>query len=138
MSRRLEMGRAVLASSRQSIELWLTTLITISSPQLTINLEQLSSRHLLTLLSSGQVWTGRGDSTRVELRLTLRGEPFPYLELQDLLQSIFQAPVSGLFDCRVNENKQLIEVLGMVSIKAETYTSGGFLTRGWSSMHNHH
>lgn len=98
MSRRLEMGRAVLALSQQNIELWLTTLITISSPQRTINLEQLSSRYLLTFLSSGQVWVGRSDSTRIEIQLTLRGEPFPYLEFQDLLQSILQAPVSELLD----------------------------------------
>ncbi|KAH7389586.1 hypothetical protein DE146DRAFT_170752 [Phaeosphaeria sp. MPI-PUGE-AT-0046c] len=30
---------------------------------------------------------------RIEICLTLRGEPFPHLELQDLIQSILQAPV---------------------------------------------
>ena len=138
MSRRLEMGRAVLASSQQNIELWLTTLITISSTQLAVNLDQLSPRYLLTLLSSGQVWVGRSDSTRIEIRLTLRGEPFPYLEFRDLLQSILQAPVSAPSHHRVNENKQLIDILGMVSIEAETHYSRRYPTRGRSCIYNHH
>lgn len=117
------MGRAVLASSKQNIELWLTTLITISSTQQWINLKQYSSRYLLTFLSSGQVWIGRSGPTRLEICLTLRGEPFPRLELQDLLQSITQAPVSEPRSCHAIQNDSLTEVSDVVSIEAETYLS---------------
>lgn len=94
MVRNLEVGRAVLASSTLPLELWLTTLITISPAQHSIDLEQLSSHCLLELLSSGYIWVDHGRAARVELTLTFHGEPLPRQELQDLVQNICQAPVS--------------------------------------------
>jgi hypothetical protein len=96
MSRTVEVGRAVLASSTQHLELWLTTLIVISPLQQWINIGQLSSRSILKHMSSGEVWVGRGNGLRLEISIMLRGEPFPLTEFQELLSSIIEAPVSGL------------------------------------------
>jgi hypothetical protein len=96
MARTIEVGRAVLASSTQHLELWLSTLIIISPAQQSIDIEQFSSQSLLSLLSSGDVWIGRDKGICIEVCLTLRGEPFPQLELQELIQSIILAPVSHL------------------------------------------
>lgn len=97
MARTFEVGRAVLASTTQHLELWLSTLITLSSSQESIDLEQLSVHSLSRLLSSGHIWVGRGNGMRIELALTRRGEPFPKLELQMLREKIIQAPVRLLY-----------------------------------------
>jgi hypothetical protein len=94
MVRTVEVGRAVLASSTQHLELWLSTLITISPSQHSINVEQLSPHILLNFLSSGNVWVGRGRGLRVEIVLTLRGESFPQQAFQELMNIILQASVS--------------------------------------------
>jgi hypothetical protein len=96
MVRTIEVGRAVLASSAHHLELWLSTLITISPLQHSIDVEQLSPSLLLNFLSSGNVWVGRGHGLHVEISLTLRGETFPQQALQELMSSILQAPVSAL------------------------------------------
>jgi hypothetical protein len=95
MSRVVELGRAVLASSTQNLELWLTTLITISPSQHSINLQQLSASSILQLLSSGDVWIGRGHGMCIELDLSLRGEQLPHQQFHDLINSILEAPVSA-------------------------------------------
>ncbi|KAF2833612.1 hypothetical protein CC86DRAFT_311544 [Ophiobolus disseminans] len=93
MARTLEVGRAVLASSKYPIELWLTTLITISPTQHSIDIQQLSSRTVLSILSSGRVWVHRGNGLRLQLEITLRGEPLPHQQLQELTYDILSAPV---------------------------------------------
>jgi hypothetical protein len=95
MSRAVEVGRAVLASSTQHLELWLTTLIIISPTQQSINIDQLSSHSILNQMASGRVWIGRGNGLRLEVSIMLRGEPFPINEFQELLNSLLEAPVSG-------------------------------------------
>jgi hypothetical protein len=94
MARTVEVGRAVFASSAQHLELWLSTLITISPSQHSIDIEQLSPYSLLHLLSSGNVWVGRGHGLRVEIGLTWRGDTFPPREFQELINNIVQASVS--------------------------------------------
>lgn len=94
MTRTVEVGRAVLTSSTQHLELWLTTLIDISPAQHSTNIEKLSSLSLLHYLSSGDAWVGRGNGMHIEMVLNLRGEPFPRHELQELRDMITQAPVS--------------------------------------------
>jgi hypothetical protein len=94
MVRTVEVGRAVLASSAQHLELWLGTLITISPSQYSLDIEQLSSHLLLNFLSSGNAWVGRGRGLRVEIVLTLRGETFPQQAFQELMNMILQASVS--------------------------------------------
>ncbi|KAF1921935.1 hypothetical protein BDU57DRAFT_67452 [Ampelomyces quisqualis] len=93
MVRTLEVGRAVLASSTQHLELWLTTLIIISPSQHSIDLEQLSSHCLLRLLSSGNLWVDRGRAMPIQLSLTFQGEPLPFQDLRELVQNICQAPI---------------------------------------------
>lgn len=95
MARTIEVGRAVLASSTQRLELWLTTLITISPLQHSIDLQQLSSSSLLSLLSSGDIWVGRGHGMHVELQLTMRGEQLSRRQFQELTNNILEAPVSA-------------------------------------------
>jgi hypothetical protein len=94
MSRTIEVGRAVLSSSTQRLELWLTTLITIS-PSQQIDNQQLSSPALLRLLSSGNLWMGRGSGMLMQIELTLRGEPLPQERFSGLIENIMSAPVSA-------------------------------------------
>lgn len=94
MSRLAELGRAVLCSPAQNLELWLTTLITVSPQQGDIDLQQLKPSQLLDFLSSGDVWVCRGSDMHLELLITLREEPLPHRQLQDLVENILQAPVS--------------------------------------------
>ncbi|KAF1940967.1 hypothetical protein EJ02DRAFT_378837 [Clathrospora elynae] len=93
MSRSLEVGRAVLCSPTTNLELWLTTLITISPKQGAINFQQLKPARLLDLLSSGSVWVGRDHGMHIELRLTLAEECLDRRQLRDLTESILRAPV---------------------------------------------
>lgn len=95
MIRDLELGRAVIASTTQNVELWLTTLITVSSSQSSINIHQLPTGTLLSLLSNGGGWVGRGSGMRMEIELTLRGEPLPHQQFQDIVNGILGAPVSS-------------------------------------------
>jgi hypothetical protein len=116
MARTVEVGRAVLASSTQHIELWLTTLITISPSQHSIDTEQFSAHSLLSFMLSGKAWVGRDNGMRVEVGLTLRGEPFPHREFQDLISSIVQAPV---IISSSSTRKMTYIPSDMVSIEAE-------------------
>ncbi|KAF2127246.1 hypothetical protein P153DRAFT_387792 [Dothidotthia symphoricarpi CBS 119687] len=93
MPRTIELGRAVLSSPATNLELWLTTLITISPQQDSTNIDQFSSASLLVLLSSGDVWVGRGNGLHIDLHLTLRGEPLAHRQLQELANNIVKAPV---------------------------------------------
>jgi hypothetical protein len=118
MSRTIEVGRAVLTSSAQHQELWLRTLITISPSQHSIDLEQLSPHIILNLLSSGNVWVGRGHGMRVEIGLTWRGETFPQQELHELVNNIVQAPVSSLSWITVHiETLTLSQVWSQLKLK---------------------
>jgi hypothetical protein len=103
MTRTFEVGRAVLASTTQNLELWLSTLITLSPSQDSIDVEQLSFRSLSHLLSSGKIWIGRGNCMRIELAISHRGEPFPRLELQMMREKIIQAPVRLLVIAATND-----------------------------------
>lgn len=94
MLRSIELGRAVLCLPGTNLELWLSTLITISLKQDKINIQQLKSVQLLNLLSSGKVWLHRGLGMYVDLYVTLRGEPVSHAQLQDLSQILLTAPVS--------------------------------------------
>jgi hypothetical protein len=102
MTKTVEVGRAVLTSSKQTLELWLTTLIDISPSQQATNIEKLSSLCLLQCLSSGNVWVSRGNGMRIELVLSVRGAPFPKRQLQELRNKITQAPVSLLVPREIN------------------------------------
>jgi len=98
MARTIEVGRAVLSCPTHALELWLTTLITVSPLQQSIDLQQLSPCDLLSLLASGTIWVGRGNGMRVEIEVTLRGEQLPPQQLQELVSSIISAPVSSVTD----------------------------------------
>lgn len=96
MSRSIELGRAVLCSPAANLELWLTTLITISPQQDDTNLQDFKPAQLLELLASGNVWVRRGHGMHIDLLPTLREEPLPHRQLQDLIEGILRAPVSVL------------------------------------------
>lgn len=96
MSRSIELGRAVLCSPAANLELWLTTLITISPQQDVTDIAHLKPAQVLDFLSSGNVWVCRGHGMHIELLLTLREEPLPQRQLQDLVEGILRAPVSVL------------------------------------------
>ena len=104
MARTFEVGRAVLASTTHNLELWLSTLITLSPSQDSIDVEQPSFHSLTRILSSSDIWVGRGNGMRIELALTHRGEPLPKLNLQMLREMIIQAPVRLLFIAATNHS----------------------------------
>ena len=94
MSRSLELGRAVLCSPALTLELWLTTSITISLMQGRSDLQQLKSAELLKMLSSGDFWVCRAVGLHVRFHLTLRDELFPPPQLQIVTDTLLKAPVS--------------------------------------------
>lgn len=98
MSRTVELGRAVISSQNAKFELWLTTLITVSQQQESVNLHQLGVQAVLDIMSSGDVWVGRDTGMYLALNVTIRGEPLTSNQLQWLAESIISAPVS---DCSV-------------------------------------
>ena len=85
----------MLSTSAASLELWLRTLITIT-PQQCTNLELHDATPVLSLLSSGEVWVGRGNGLFIDLDLTLRGQPLSDEQLRELSEAILDAPVSTL------------------------------------------
>lgn len=94
MSRSLELGRAVISSQIPSIELWLTTFITVSSQQGGINdVQRLTCSEILELLFSKSVWVSRANGTHMTLEITLNGEPLGH-NMEALAQSLIHAPVS--------------------------------------------
>jgi len=97
MSRTIELGRAVLDSSVTQLQLWFTTLITISPQQNSIDIQHLKQTALLEYLSSGKVWVSRGYDMYIELEITNDGEPLGQRELHILGQQIINAPVSKLY-----------------------------------------
>jgi hypothetical protein len=97
MRKSIELGRAVLSTSTANFELWLKTLITISPQQQCTNLEQRDAASILSFLSSGDVWVGRGNGLYIDLDITLSGKPLADKQLQQLSEAILEAPVS-MFD----------------------------------------
>jgi hypothetical protein len=95
MTRSIELGRAVLCSPTSNLELWLTTLITLSLTPDENNMQQLKPARLLDHLASGHVWVGRGHGMHMKLALTLSEEPLDRNHLQDLTDAIVRAPVGA-------------------------------------------
>ncbi|KAH7401580.1 hypothetical protein BKA66DRAFT_565202 [Pyrenochaeta sp. MPI-SDFR-AT-0127] len=95
MATPIELGRAVLCAPTTNLELWLTTLITVSPQRGRIDIRQLKSSQILDLMSTGHVWTCRGHVMHAELHLMFREEPLPHTQLRDLAESIVQGPVWG-------------------------------------------
>jgi hypothetical protein len=96
MSRTIELGRAVLDSSSAKLQLWLTTLITISPERDSTNVQHLNTQALLDLLLSGNVWVGRGNGMHMVLELTANGDPIGSKDLQVLAEQIINAPVGAI------------------------------------------
>ncbi|KAF2635993.1 hypothetical protein P280DRAFT_553338 [Massarina eburnea CBS 473.64] len=92
MSRTVELGRAVVSSTVTYQELWLTTLITLSPKQRSINLQHFSTTSLIDFLSSGDVWVERGNGMHLALEITSQSEPLDNEELQSLSEGITNAP----------------------------------------------
>ncbi|KAF3052471.1 hypothetical protein E8E11_010310 [Didymella keratinophila] len=93
MRKSIELGRAVLSTTTANSELWLTTLITISPQQQCTNLEQRDAASILSHLSSGDVWVGRGQGLYIDLDITLKGQPLAEDQLQQLSEALLEAPV---------------------------------------------
>lgn len=94
--KQIELGRAVLATSTTDLDLWCKTLITISSQQQDINLERHSEASLLGLLSSNEVWVGRGNGLHIDLDITFDRQPIADVQLRQLSDAILDAPASTL------------------------------------------
>jgi hypothetical protein len=94
MHKSIELGRAVLSTSTPNLELWLKTLITVSSQQGHTDFELHTATSLLEILSSGEAWVGRGNGLYIDLVLTYRGQPLANEQLQCLSDAILGAPVS--------------------------------------------
>ncbi|KAF1960280.1 hypothetical protein CC80DRAFT_532772 [Byssothecium circinans] len=92
MERTVELGRAVLSLTTTNLELWLTTLITISPKQHTTNFQQLRSASLIDFLSSGETWVDRGNGMHMVLEITLRGEHLESDKLRRVAEGIVKAP----------------------------------------------
>jgi len=93
MSRTLELGRAVLGSQSASLQLWLTTSITLSSQDESTNLKQLNPTQIIEDLLSGKYWVCRGNGLHLALELTVQGESLDCEKREQLARSITNAPV---------------------------------------------
>lgn len=98
MPRTIELGRAVLCFPATTLELWLTTSITISPQQDSIGFDTLKVAQITSLLTSGTVWVTRGPAMSLELDLTLCDEPLHSHQLQQLAEAIIGAPVVPYHD----------------------------------------
>lgn len=121
MRRSIELGRAVLSTSTANLELWLKTLITISPKQQYTELEQRDANSILSLLSSGDVWVGRGNGLYMDLDITLRGQPLAYEQLQQLYEAMLEAPVSTLNACTLFVAHQVFT--GMVTAAPSAFNT---------------
>jgi hypothetical protein len=95
MTRSIELGRAVLCSPTLNLELWLTTLITLSLTPDENHIQQLKPARVLDHLASGDVWVGRDHGMHMKLTITLSEEPLDQKHLQDLTDAILRAPVGA-------------------------------------------
>ncbi|KAF2707038.1 hypothetical protein K504DRAFT_492600 [Pleomassaria siparia CBS 279.74] len=95
MSKTVELGRAVLDSPEEQLQLWFTTFITVSPRQDSINLRKLHNQALLELLLSSDTWVGRDQGMHIILELTSQGEPLGRREVAALAEQIVNAPVWG-------------------------------------------
>ncbi|KAF2794658.1 hypothetical protein K505DRAFT_360864 [Melanomma pulvis-pyrius CBS 109.77] len=93
MSRTIELGRAVLDLPSAQLQVWFTTLITVSPQQNSIDIQHLDKQALLSLLFSGDTWVGRGQGMHFVLELTVNGEPLGRTDLDSLAKQIVNAPV---------------------------------------------
>lgn len=118
MHRSIELGRAVLSTSSANLELWLRTLITITPQQQCTNVEQRDATSMLGLLSSGEVWVGRGDGLYIDLDLTSRGRPLADEQLQQLSGAILEAPVSTDNASKLSVAYKVITGLGTAEFEA--------------------
>ncbi len=93
MYRSIELGRAVVHCPASTLELWLTTSITISSLQDHSDLQQLRPAQVLKTLSSGDLWVCRGSGLHAKFQLTLRDEQLSIQQHQSVIDTLLQAPV---------------------------------------------
>lgn len=96
MSRTIELGRAVLDLPSAQLQLWFTTLITVSPQQNSIDIQHLNEQALLYLLLSGNTWVDRGQGMHFVLELTANGEPLGRTDLGALAKQIVNAPVRAV------------------------------------------
>ncbi|KAF2740677.1 hypothetical protein EJ04DRAFT_558666 [Polyplosphaeria fusca] len=92
MSRTLELGRAVLDSTNAGLQLWFTTLITVSTEQLSNDTAQHSQSDILDLLLSEDILVDRGHGMNMVLDIAIQGEPIHAIDRKQLLQKILNAP----------------------------------------------
>ncbi|CAI6338226.1 unnamed protein product [Periconia digitata] len=92
MQRTVELVRAVISATEASLELWLTTYITLSPKQHCLDIEQLSAPALLNFLKSGEVWVYGTERMHLVLDISLRGEPMDLYDTKALAAAIVDAP----------------------------------------------
>ncbi|KAF2467106.1 uncharacterized protein BDR25DRAFT_73301 [Lindgomyces ingoldianus] len=100
MSRTIELGRAVLCSPNSQLQLWLTTLITLSPQHDSTNLHQLSKRVLLDYLIARNAWVCRGNGLHIMIELTVQGEPLGGNEMRELARMILNAQIWSQLNLR--------------------------------------
>jgi hypothetical protein len=100
MSRSIELGRAVFAIQSTNLELWLTTLITLSpdtinhSERNSIDLHSFEATELLEFIATGNAWVQRGNSMHMTLNFKKFGKPLDSHSLLQLGESLVHGPVS--------------------------------------------
>ncbi|KAF2266581.1 hypothetical protein CC78DRAFT_614767 [Lojkania enalia] len=88
MTRIVELGRAVLSLQSAQLQLWLTTLITVSPQRESINFWQLNDSALLDFLLSGDSWVCRGNGMYIQIQLSVQGEPLARADTDELAGNI--------------------------------------------------
>ncbi|KAH7125438.1 hypothetical protein B0J11DRAFT_306723 [Dendryphion nanum] len=93
MTKTIELGRAVIASADSGIQLWSTTLITLSPLERSFDTQALDHFSLVQLVHSGYVWVCRGNGLYLDIKLTTQGENLRGAELSQLANKLMNAPV---------------------------------------------
>ena len=89
----VELGRAVISFAEKNVQVWSTTLITLSPLETSFDIESLHHQLLARLLVSGNVWICRGNGFQLRIAITTHGEQLGLSELNCLAQKLVDAPV---------------------------------------------
>ncbi|KAF2745686.1 hypothetical protein M011DRAFT_131926 [Sporormia fimetaria CBS 119925] len=102
MARTVELGRAVLGCVDAPVQLWVSTLITVSPLTEWINLQDRKYDEVLDYLVSGVPWVCRGRDLHAVLEVTEHGEPLEPVQRKRLEAGVLNAPVWKQLNLRVS------------------------------------
>ncbi|KAF2490684.1 hypothetical protein BU16DRAFT_131675 [Lophium mytilinum] len=87
----VELGKLVLSYPKANLQLELTTSLTASHLESSIDIQQCHHRDILTLLTSKSVWVSRGCGLHLELQLEVEGRTLSDQDIETLTTTLSDA-----------------------------------------------